>query len=615
MNLKKTLIRTAVLIFVLVGLGSYFYFYEFKAGKEREKAEEEAKKVFQLDEDKVVELRLARADEEQIVCTKEDDKWRVEQPVQADADQSAVDRVVSEFVDVKRTRTVEEEPQDLAPFGLDEPSLKLAALVEEKDAPETLLLGNENPTKSAFYAKTETDTAVFLIQSHSKRSLDKKLFDLRDKKVADFVKDDVQALQMERGELKIEAQKQDDGTWMLASPLEVRGDKTEITETIDKINSARVKEFIDEEPVDLAEYGLDIPDITLTMLIGEDKASKALLIGRKNEDKDGYYAKRAEEKNVFLLKQDLLDAIPEQVDTWRDHSLLTVNVGKVEKMEYLADGQKFVLATDEERDWQIKEPIEEKADDLVTNDLITDLTNVKAKEFLTEEEDEFGFAEPQIALKLWVKEVERPVTVIIGAKDEEQNVVYARNMDGTAVTVDEADLDKIKKSLFDFRDKVLVSFDKRDVQRLTVRYGEDELVLAQKDEKWTAEKPDRFKIRNQSDVDTLVWVVNYLTMEEIAEEEKPEDLSKYGLDKPRAEFSVALAEDKTVGPFLIGGSSEGKVYVVTAEKRGVYLINASVLDDLKRDLGMVLDKTLPSPADLLKPAEEAAQAPAEEPAE
>jgi len=615
MNLKKTLIRTAVLILVLVGLGSYFYFYEFKGGKEREKAEEEAKKVFQLDEDKVVELRLARADEEEIVCTKKDDKWRVEQPVQADADQSAVNRVVSEFVDVKRTRTVEEEPQDLAPFGLDEPSLKLTALVGEKDEPETLLLGSENPTKSAFYAKTETGTAVFLIQSYSKRSLDKKLFDLRDKKVADFVKDEVRTLQLERDELKIEAEKREDGTWMLASPLEVRGDKTEINKTIDKMNSARVKEFIDEEPVDLAEYGLDVPDITLTMLIGEDKASKALLIGRKNEDKDGYYAKRAEEKNVFLLKQDLVDAIPEEVDIWRDHSLLTVNVGKVEKMEYVVDGQKFVLATDEERDWQLKEPIEEKADDLVTNDLITALTNVKAKAFLDEEKAEYGFAEPQIAFKLWVKDVGKPVSVIIGAKDEEEDVVYARNMDGTAVTVDAGDLDKIQKSLFDFRDKVLVSFDKRDVQRLTVRYGEDELVVAQKNEKWTAEKPDRFKIRNQSDVDTLIWVINYLTMEEIAEEEKPDDLSAYGLDKPRAEFSVALADDKTVGPFLMGDSKDGNVYVVTAEQPGVYLIEASVLNDLKRDLGMVLDKTLPSPADLLKPAEEATQEPAEKPTE
>ena len=615
MNLKKTLIRTAVLMIVLVGLGSYFYLYEFKGGKEREKAEEEAKKVFQLEEDKVVEFRLARADEEEIVCTKKDDKWRVEQPVQADADQSAVNRVVSEFVDVKRTRTVEEEPQDLALFGLDQPSLKLAALVGEKDEPETLFLGDENPTKSAFYAKTETDTAVFLIQSYSKRSLDKKLFDLRDKKVADFVKDEVQTLRLERGDLKIEAEKRDDGTWMLTSPLKVRGDKTEINKTIDKINSAGVKEFIDEEPVDLAEYGLDIPDITLTMLIGEDKASKAVLIGRKNEDKDGYYAKRAEEKNVFLLQQDVLDAVPEDVNTWRDHSLLTVSVGNVAKMEYVADGQKFVLATDEERDWQIEEPIEEKADDLVTNDLITDLTNVKAKEFLEEEKDEFGLAEPQISFKLWVKDVEGPLSAMIGAKDEEEDVVYARNMDGTAVTIDAGDLDKIRKSLFDFRDKVLVSFDKRDVQRLTVRYGEDELVLAQKDEKWIAEKPDRFKIRNQSDVDTLVWVINYLTMEEIAEQEKPDDLSAYGLDKPRAEFSVALAEEKTVGPFLIGESKEGKVYVVTAEKPGVYLINASVLDDLKRDLGMVLDKTLPSPADLLKPAEEAAQELAEEPAE
>lgn len=618
MNLKQILkifTRTVILVLVFAGLWAYYHFYEDKGGKKREQAEEEAKKVFKLDKDNVVEFRLARADEEEIVCAKKDDKWRVEQPVQADADQSAVNRVVSEFVDVKRTRTVEEEPNDLAVFGLDKPSLTLAALVEETDEPETLIFGNENPTRTAFYAKTETDTAVFLVQAFSKKSMDKKLFDLRDKKVADFVKDNVQALQLERGELKLAAEKLDDALWKLTSPLNVRGDKTEINKTIDKMNTARVKEFTNEDPVDLAQYGLDEPDITLTLLIGEDKTSKALLIGREDEDKEGYYAKRAEENNVFLLNQDLLDAIPEEVDTWRDHSLLTVNVGNVQKMEYVADGQKFVLATDEERDWQLVEPIKGKADDLVTNDLITDLTNVKAKAFLDEEKDEFGFAAPQIAFKLWVKDVEEPISVTVGAKDEEENVVYARDMDGTAVTVDEGDLDKIKKSLFDFRDKVLVSFDKRNVQKLTVHYGEDELVLAQKDEKWSAEKPDRFKISNQGAVDNLVWTINYLKTDAIVEEKKPEDISKYGLDKPRAAFTVVLADDKTVGPFLIGSSKEDKVYVATAEKPGIYLLDDNILDDLKREVGMVLDKTLPSPVDLLKPAAEPEPAGPQKPAE
>ena len=607
MNLKQTLIRTAVLILVLVGLGLYFYFYEVKGGKKREEAQEEAKKVFQLDKGDVTEFRLARADEEEIVCIKKEDTWRIEKPVEVDADQDAVDRVVREFADAKRTRTVDEEPEDIALYGLEAPPLKLAVTVKEKEGSPTLLFGNENPAKTAFYAKTEAEKTVFLVQTYVKRSLDKKLYDLRNKKVADFKKDEVQAIQLARGESKIETEKQDDDTWLLTEPLQTRGDKSEIDKVINKMNTARIKEFINENPQDLAEYGLDEPDIMLTVLIGEDRASKGLLIGRKNEDKKGYYAKRAEQKNVFLLEESFLEPVPDTVDTWRDHRLLTVSSSDIEKMQYTAEGQKFVLARNEDRNWELLEPVKEKADNLETNDLITNLTNIKAKQFLDDEKEEFGLAQPQIDVNLWKKDVDVPIAVTIGAKDEEEDVMYARNMDGTPVTIDVGDLEKATKSLFDFRDKVLVSFDKRDVQTLDVRYGEDELVVAQRDETWRVEKPDRFKIGNQGDIDSLVWAINYLKMEGIAEERKPGDLSAYGLNKPRAQFSATLADEKSVGPFLVGSSKDGNVYVVTAEKPGVYLVKESILDDLKRELGDILNKTLPEPEDLLKPKEEPGQ--------
>ena len=615
MNLKQILIRTGVLILLLVGLGLYFYFYEVKGGKEREEAEEEAKKVFQLDKENVIEFRLTRADEEAIVCSRTEETWRIDQPVEADADQDAVNRVVSEFADAKRTRTVEEEPEDLALYGLDEPALKLAATLKDEGKTPTLLFGKENPTNTAFYAKTEAEQPVFLVQRYVKTSMDKKLYDLRNKKVADVKKDEVQALQLARGELTLEAEKQDGETWMLTSPLKTRGDKTEIEKLINKINSARIKEFINEDPQDLAQYGLDEPDIKLTMVIGEDKASKGLLIGRKNEDENGYYAKRVEQKNVFLLEENFLEPIPETVDTWRDHSLVTVSASDVEKMEYTADGQKVVLARNEDRNWELLEPMEEPADNMETNDLIADLADIKATEFLDEDKKEFGLADPQVAVKLWKKDVEQPITVAIGAKNEAGDLIYARNMDGTPVTIEASDLDKARKSLFDFRDKVLVTFDKRDVQKLSVRYGDDELFVAQQDETWRAEKPERFTIGNQGDVDSLVWAINYLKMEEIVEGEKPEDLSAYGLDKPRAEFSVVLTDEKSIGPFLLGNAKDGNIYVMTAEKPGVYLIQGSVLDDIKRELGDILDKSLPEPEDLLKPEEKPGQetAPVEEP--
>jgi len=610
MNLvKQNAIKTLVLVAILCGLGLYYQFYVKEGGQKRQEAEEEAKKVFQIDRDKVIEFRLARASEEEIVCKKTGDRWHIEKPVEAGADQDAVNRVVSEFVDAKKTRTVDEEPEDLTQYGLDEPSLSLSAVVEDLSEPATILFGGQNPTKTAVYARTATENTVFLVQSYSQTSMDKGLLDLRDRKIADFQKNDVQAVHLARGELKVGVEKRDDGTWTMTEPLQTRADAAKIDNILDKIQTSMIKEFVNEEPENLAQYGLDSPAIELTMLIGEDKASKTLFVGTRNEDKQGYYAKRAEQKNVFLLEEDVVDGLPDKADTLRDHSLLAVNTGDVETMEYVTEEGKFVLATNDEGAWEIKEPVEEKADDLQVNDLITDMKNIKATQLLDEKREEYGFTRPVITARLWKKESDKPIVVTIGATDEDGNLAYALNMDGYPMAFDSSELDKITKTLFDFRDKRLVSFDTTDVLRMAVRYGDHEFIVAQKDDKWIPEKPEGLKIASQSYVDGLVRAINNVTMTQIVEENKPEDPASYGLDKPRAKFSVELTDQRSIGPLLIGDSGNNNVYVVTEGKPGVYLVDGSILDDMRRELGTVLNKTLPDPVDLGKPEAEEPETP------
>jgi hypothetical protein len=466
-------------------------------------------------------------------------------------------------------------------------------VVEERDELATILFGEQNPAKTAFYATTANEKPVFLVQAHVKRSMDKGLFDLRDKKLVDFQKYDVRALQLERGESKVDVEKRDDGTWIMTAPLQTRADATEIDNIIDKIQTGRIKEFVNEEPENLVQYGLDSPEIKLTLLIGDDRASKTLLIGRKNEDKEGYYAKRAEQKNVLIVEADIVDVMPEKVETLRDHSLLAVNTGDVRKMEYVTGEAKFVLTTNDEGAWEMKEPVEEKADDLQVNDFITDLKNINATELLDEEKEEYGLTKPQITVKLWQKADQAPIVVTIGTTDEEKNLVYARNMDGHPVAFDISELAKVRKTLVDFRDKKLVSFNEIEVLRMSVRYGEHELVVVRKDDKWVPEKPKQLEIGNQGDVDVLVRAIGYVTMTEIVEEKKPEDLTDYGLDKPRAAFSVQLTGEESVGPFLIGNSRDNGVYVVTEGKPGIYLVEESLLDDMRRALGAILNENLP----------------------
>ena len=135
---------------------------------------------------------------------------------------------------------------------------------------------------------------------------------------------------------------------------------------------------------------------------------------------------------------------------------------------------------------------------------------------LTNAPVEYGLTKPQITVKLWKKTDEAPVVLTIGTTDEQKNLVYARNMDGHPVAFDVNELVKVWKTLFDFRDKKLVSFNEIEVLRMSVRYGEHELVVARKDDKWVPEKPERnyWKIAKDVLVFTSSLATVYLVIEQ-----------------------------------------------------------------------------------------------------
>ena len=88
-----------------------------------------------------------------------------------------------------------------------------------------------------------------------------------------------------------------EASWKLSEEKNsAKGSENEISNFLNSIRAARIKEFVEEHPEQLASYGLDNPKLILKVISAKASDPLTLLIGKKGEN--GFYAKILPEKCI-----------------------------------------------------------------------------------------------------------------------------------------------------------------------------------------------------------------------------------------------------------------------------------------------------------------------------
>src|SRR6185295_9099387 len=118
---------------------------------------------------------------------------------------------------------------------------------------------------------------VFLIQDYQESTFNKSTFDLRDKSILAFKRDQIDGIEVNAGGKVVQLAKS--GTdWKLTKPIAVRADSSAADGLIGRIESARMKTIVTEAatPADLKKFGLDTPATTVTVNLGSARATLAV---------------------------------------------------------------------------------------------------------------------------------------------------------------------------------------------------------------------------------------------------------------------------------------------------------------------------------------------------
>jgi hypothetical protein len=400
--MKKNLVLVAILAAIAV-----FYLWDTRRIKEKEEAEEEAKKVFVHDGGNIGQITLDKGTEV-ISAKKEGENWLLTSPLETQGDKTNWNSIANTLGNAKKQRTIESVTPELSAFGLDQPSLKVTIADLGGATPEQILIGKKTPTGSETYAMlTSASDTVFTVYNSVPTAADKSLFDLRDKTILAMETKDVQRVDVAVGPSSYQVSRSGDKDWRITQPFLARGDKTKTEGFINKIRNGRVKQFVDEKPQDLAQYGLVNPATRLVFWIGEPGtesqwSSKTLVLGATSAVSGQVYGKREGQDTVFAVETSILSDVPKSPDALRMRKVTDMRSWDVDRFAVARAGEVILEASKEGTKWMVLGPEKREADYTGVSDLLRAITDLEVYDFVTEATDQtaLGIDKPQMKFSL-----------------------------------------------------------------------------------------------------------------------------------------------------------------------------------------------------------------------
>ncbi len=380
---------------------------------------------------KTIEVRGPAGQVVAAASAKGPDEWQLTAPLQAPADREAIGALLEKLRAAKIKEFVTDAPKSPAEYGLDRPTrLALGVGEEASRTSRVLRFGKAVPEKKGIYAQREGDATVLLLDEDLGRSVPATAMAFRDKSVFAYDRGKLERVELESPKGKVALALQD-GKWRITAPVTLPADEGAMSQMLFKARDLRARDFVAEDGKRLAAYGLDKPQVRVTVWEKDAKEPKALLLA-PGKEKDRAYATvvGAGGATVAAVDASTLADLTRGVTDLRDRSLAaafdTKDVSKV-----TIQRPSVTLALDRtgtgEEDWQLAAPKKGKTRGGRVSELLWTLRNLKWKDLVAEQgwdAARYGLAAGATTITLTGKDGKTIAALAVGK--QEAGITYVR---------------------------------------------------------------------------------------------------------------------------------------------------------------------------------------------
>ena len=567
--MKKTY-AFAFLFFLGLGLLWWLEYAKFPRERERlARASRVLRSLFDAQLRDIREVEIERAG--QVIRFEREDNhpWQMVKPIRAAADPAMVDNLIQNLIDLPRSPdagTIEDSGQG---HGLAPPSavIRIAGGRRSKEssfsAGISAVLEVGKRQGDVRFVRPAGEDGIEAVDEKLLRAIDLPIADWREKALLPLPTFQIVGMTMQTGSgIAYQAIRDRSGRWALREPIAVPADGVKIDNLLAQLTGLRVEDgaagFAADGVRDFGRFGLDSPELTVTLDVGGSKAEPIVLqFGKQVPDHaDRVYARRRDQDNVVVVNSKILANIPRAARDLRTGQVTQIEPGRVTKVEFDAPPPlgKIVLQRNP-TGWEQTEPRIERVDLPSIQTLVEMLGSLQSSELLDPEADPDPRMSPRLmTVKIWesprlaagpngaASEPRRTLSLQLGQHDLLRKTVYARlEGDSFILALPDVILKAMPSNPLSFRDRTVLALNPATIKNLRVTHeGRTiEIVPSSSNEaanRWKMVAP----INADVDMPALSQVfaaLSQLRAEEIVEEardDKPD--RQFGLDHPSTEL-------------------------------------------------------------------------------
>ena len=381
--------------------------------------------------------------------------------------------------------------------------------------------------------------------------------------------------------------KNTDGIWQLTAPFTADADPPKINEMLQDLLEKKVKQTLKAE--DLAQYGLQPPNIQIGLWTEGEVPAKTFLIGDRTVNYS-VYTKEQSESHIFLIESSALDDFTKSPSDFRDRNIFKFSTTEIGAFRLQVAGQPEIRcekqissnteATGQLGTWQMIQPVKAKADARIVEEIVSALGSLRVVVFEADgkyDPTDYGLSKPRITAILETTVDDSTPELQIGNDAEIPGQIFVARSDLRAIyRVNKEIYRKLNRNVFDLRDKRVIDFQRTATHRFIIRQGESKIECQQSvDGEWEITAPVALKADEEA-VDDLLFGVDALRTVEFVDDH-PKSLQPYGLDSPSIEVSFMMPD--TEPAVLLAGKMKGEnIYVKVQDAEPVFLVKKALLD-------------------------------------
>lgn len=381
-----------------------------------------------------------------------------------------------------------------ADFGFVNPQVSL--VIDAGNQRWQLAVGNKTPPGNQLYLRVVGVEGASVVDADWLNLIPHTVDPWRDTSLANLGQNTFDWIVLTNGPKIIELRRNPTNhLWRMFRPLPARADAERIADGLQRLQTARVLQFVTDDPkADLTQYGLQPAELDL-WLGGPSNQVTALHVGKSPaDDSTEVYARREGWNTVFKVAKDSVSSWRSAVNDFRDSHLLewTAPVAEIE-MHGEDTNNNFIIRQQGSNEWAI---VGEKfpGDNDSMQSFLAQLGELRTAEFVKDvvtppDLPVYGLDNPRrtITLRSTAGDTNSTIVELNFGTNQDNKVFVRRNDEDFIYAVTLADFHRsVPDAAWQLRDRHIWSFNPADVAQITIHQnGRTRQIVRGRSGKWS----------------------------------------------------------------------------------------------------------------------------------